>query len=257
MPISEMRIPSDARRARSGWSSHDTARKFWRWTAARHIRRADFLAETMGVQDRFKTLLADARDLKQEEHGQFDLIICLGLLYHLDQAELMPFVKLMASMCTWAMLVYTQIASRPRRRLDAGGRTYWGQPYFEHPRKSSAEHREGQALASLTNPESFWLTRPSLVNLFTDTGFTTVVEHVGPRSTLAHDDITNLLAIRGETKDVLSVPGAAEHPVPRWNEHGTYRRHALSTRRGWIRDRVRSSRTGELLRRLRPSAWRA
>lgn len=219
-----------------------------------HVRRADFLAEAVGVQDRFQSLLADVRDLSADEHGRFDLVICLGLLYHLDQVDLLPFAKLMASMSTWATLVQTQIALRPRDRVDVDGQSYWGHPYFEHPRESTAEHREGQALASLTNPESFWLTRPSLTNLLTDVGYTTVVEHVGPRSAIAHEDIVSLLAIRGEPEVVHSAPGASDYPVPRWDDHRAYPTHKISTGRGWIRDRVRRSRVGALLRRLRRSS---
>lgn len=217
-----------------------------------HIDRAEFLAKATGVEDRFRALRADVRDLSPDVHGPFDLVLCLGLLYHLDRADLVPFAELMASMCTWATLVQTQIALRQRERLDVDGRAYWGHPYFEHPPESSADDREAAGLASLNNTESFWLTRPSLVNLMVDAGYTTVLEHVGPRTELAHDDRVSLLAIRGEPQEVLSSPGAGEYPLPRWDERKGYPRNDISTRRGWIRDRIRRSRAGTVLRRLRP-----
>jgi SAM-dependent methyltransferase len=219
-----------------------------------HLAHARFLAEAVGVEDRFEAIRSDVRLLDPAEHGQFDLVLCLGLLYHLDSADLLPFSRLLASLSRWGTVVQTRIALRGRRQLEAEGRTYWGHPYFEFAEDASSDQREGMRLASLDNPESFWLTRPSLVNLLTDGGFTTVLEHVGPHSATAAEDWISVLALRGETREVFSAPGAREQPFPRWDERREGERHPIATRRGWLADRVRNSRLGGTLRRLRRSS---
>jgi SAM-dependent methyltransferase len=216
-----------------------------------HVRRTSFLAEAVGVADRVDARVADVRYLDPDELGRFDLVLCLGLLYHLDRDDLAPFARLMAALSSWATLVQTQIALSPRERFEVDGLVYWGHSYFEHPPESGADEREAEMLASLTNPAAFWLTRPSLFNLLCDAGYTSVVEHGGPRSAVAHEDIISVLAVRGERQEVHFAPGASEHPAPRWDEHRRYPRHRIATRSGWLRDRLRRSRAGTFLRKLK------
>jgi hypothetical protein len=140
---------------------------------------------------------------------------------------------------------------RPRESFEAEGRSYFGHSYFEFDPASTDEEREAERLASLTNAESFWFTRPSLVNLLTDAGFTSVVEHLGPHSETAAEDWVSMLAAPGENREVHSAPGASAHPPPRWDEHRRPDRHEISTRTGWMRDRLRRSRLGGPLRRLK------
>src|SRR5688572_20547653 len=48
-----------------------------------HLERTRFLAEATGVADRLTTVRADVRELDPAQLGEFDLVLCLGLHYHL------------------------------------------------------------------------------------------------------------------------------------------------------------------------------
>jgi hypothetical protein len=85
------------------------------------------------------------------------------------------------------------------------GRDYWGRSVFEHPAESTTEQRLRSGWASLDNPESFWLTRPSLVNLLADSGFATVLEARAPRLTYPPDRVT-LAALGGGSRELLAAP---------------------------------------------------
>jgi 2-polyprenyl-3-methyl-5-hydroxy-6-metoxy-1,4-benzoquinol methylase len=214
-----------------------------------------FLAEAVGVTDRFQTIRSDVRELNPDELGRFDVVLCLGLLYHLDRSDLLPFARLLRSLSGWGTVIQTKIALRARQRFEAEGRVYTGHSYLEvlGLHGTTAEENEAARKASLTNPESFWLTRPSLVNLLIDAGFTSVVEHVGPYNQTAAEDWVSMLAAPGETAEVHSAPGASEYPPPRWDESRGRIGHKnpIGSRRGWLRYRLRRTRLWGHLRRLR------
>jgi len=220
-----------------------------------NLNHTRFLAEAVGVTDRFRAIRGDVRRLNPDELGRFDVVLCLGLLYHLDKSDLLPFARLLRSLSGWGTVIQTKIALRPRQRFEAEGRVYTGHSYLEPLglHGTTAAENEAHRKASLTNPESFWLTRPSLVNLLIDAGFTSVVEHVGPYTQTAADDWASMLAASGEAAEVYSVPGASQYPPPRWDESRGRMGHMnpISTRRGWVKYRLRRTRLWGRLRRLR------
>lgn len=129
---------------------------------ARHIRAAK---EAEGL-DNLTVVVGDARALIAEQ-GKFDVVLCLGLLYHFTADELGPFVDaLVATDCELA-IVETQIGLSSPKAFSYGGHTYRG---IESP-----EVIERPA-ASLDNPVSFWPTKPSLLNLLSRAGFTSIAE---------------------------------------------------------------------------------
>ncbi|MEA2474940.1 MAG: hypothetical protein QOE06_2855 [Thermoleophilaceae bacterium] len=129
---------------------------------ARHILAAK---EAEGL-DNLSVVVGDARH-EIAQHGIFDVVVCLGLLYHFTAAELGPFLDaVVATNCELA-IVETQIGLSSPKGFAYRGHTYRG---IESP-----EVVERPA-ASLNNPVSFWPTKPSLLNLLSRAGFTSIAE---------------------------------------------------------------------------------
>jgi SAM-dependent methyltransferase len=195
-----------------------------------NIEKARFAKKMLGL-DNLELEQADVRSLSREKFGAFDVVLCWGLLYHLDTPELFEFGRQVREICDGIAIVDTQISlgeedrvafddamfwADPKRlgALEARshqGREYWGRPVFEHPPDSSLEQRLGAGWASLDNPESFWLTRPSLVNLLVDSGFGTVLEAGSPRLAYPPDRVTLVCLGRGPGK-LTAAPLANDVP---------------------------------------------
>jgi 2-polyprenyl-3-methyl-5-hydroxy-6-metoxy-1,4-benzoquinol methylase len=63
-----------------------------------NLEKAKFAADALGLKN-VELLLGDVRDLSVKRHGKFDLILCLGILYHLDAPDVMEFVQRIADSC--------------------------------------------------------------------------------------------------------------------------------------------------------------
>jgi SAM-dependent methyltransferase len=175
--------------------------------------------------ERVKVLTQDVQRLSLREHGEFDIVLCLGLLYHLDATEVLALLGQIGSVCRGLLVLDTHIALEddelarfaddvfwvdPRRSLssirsiDLDGRTYRGRDYREHRPGSSPEDRLEAAWASLSKETSFWPTKPSLLNALVAAGFTTVLEcSVPPLAGLPPDRVT-LAAVAGERVELRS-----------------------------------------------------
>jgi SAM-dependent methyltransferase len=167
-------------------------------------------------------VLGDARDLSRERHGEFDVVLCLGLLYHLDAPDLLPFLRRLSAVCRRFAVIETQVALAPREALELDGHRYAGLFYQEDV---------AQAGAALDNPRSFWPTKPSLVNLLMHVGFTSIAEVAAPvvPSVAAFRDHTVLLAFK-DRRVAAAPPERAPERVP-WVTHPAQgRRYALRER---------------------------
>ena len=132
----------------------------------------------------------DARLLAIDAHGTFDVVLCLGVLYHLPATQACELVETIASVGTDLAIIETQVSLSPRRAVTHNGHTYWGMDYPEDTTLPAA---------SLDNETSFWLTKPSLLNLLTHVGFSSIAEAHTPTiaSLAAFEDHVALLAKRG------------------------------------------------------------
>jgi hypothetical protein len=199
--------------------------------------RIRFAVEALGLE-RAKVITQDVGRLARSEHGEFDVVLCVGLLYHLDAAGVFALLERMQSVCRGLLVVDTHIALEddelaqfpddvfwvdPRvalsnvRSLVVNGRTYRGRDYREHDPGSSLEDRLRASWASLDNETSFWLTKPSLLNALVAAGFTTVLEcDVPPLPSLPPDRVT-LVAVPGERVKLKSSSinsAVAYEPIP-------------------------------------------
>lgn len=160
------------------------------------IEKARFAKEVLGLEN-LQLLQDDVRNLSRAKHGRFDVVLCLGILYHLDSPDVFEFLASIAEVCQGFAIFHTHVALEPEVSREFGGTTYWGKTFFEHAPQSTPEERAKSLWASLDNVESFWPTRASLYNALSKAGFTSVYEcHTPPEQDQPLDRIT-LLAMKG------------------------------------------------------------
>lgn len=193
-----------------------------------NIEKARFVKEILSL-DRLQLAQDDVRNLSQEAYGTFDLVLCLGILYHLDAPDVFQFAERMAEVCRGCAIIDTHICLTPIDSRIYDGNRYWGSRYGEHAPDTRTVERLKRVWASLDNGESFWLTRPSLYNLLARAGFASIYEcHYpsdGERPWKNEDRIT-LVAVKGERARLISTPLINELPeLPRPEVNG---RHSIS-----------------------------
>jgi hypothetical protein len=100
--------------------------------------------------------------------------------------------------------------------IQYGAATYRGVLYTEHGQDDSTEQKMDRSWASLDNPVSFWFTRPSLLNLLRDAGFSSVFEILRPQGLGAEDysDRLAFAAVKGEIQKSPYWGSADERDVP-------------------------------------------
>jgi SAM-dependent methyltransferase len=220
---------------------------------AGNVARARFAAEALGLGERYEVHGDDVRNVGGERYGRFDVILNIGILYHLDAPALFELVFELAAMCDGLMFLSTQHSRFPERRAEFRGRTYRGSLVSEHRRGDDAQARSRNLRASLDNPVSLWLTRPSIYNLLVDAGFTSVLEVRAPRAHVGQQpgNMVNLLGFRGERFEipVSSIAGPGE--AARWPEREPRDIFAGQTLPGRLKDAARRRGLPELLGRMR------
>ncbi len=119
--------------------------------------------------------LCDVKALTETTHGRFDVVLCLGLLYHLDDP--MAFVEQLTRELTTSratMFLDTHVAPpddaalagfggraalSPLVTLTHRGHDYAGRWYHEYDGSLAPD----EAWTSVSNARSFWPTEPALI----------------------------------------------------------------------------------------------
>lgn len=178
-----------------------------------NIKKAIFCKEVLKL-DNLKFIHDDARNISVEATGVFDAIVCSGLLYHLTAADAIELIKRMYEMTTKVVIIDTQIALRKKTSYKSGNDEYWGVLYNEHKSVDSQKQKATKLWASWDNNESFWFTRPSMVNILKKTGFTSVYECFTPehinygKPGMECYDRCTFVAIKGKKSNLIASPAA-------------------------------------------------
>ena len=184
-----------------------------------NVDKARFAAAALGL-DSVEFVQDDVRHLSREKHGEFDVVLCLGILYHLDALDILPFLNRVSEVCSHLAVVDTHVALAPQRSFDHQGQRYSGRSVVEHRVRSSSAQREELVLASLDNPSSMWLTRPSLYNALDRVGFTSVYECHNPVDPAQPVDRAMFVALKGSPVAFRSSPLVDGLSAPTWQEDG-------------------------------------
>lgn len=144
-----------------------------------NLAKARFAKEILSI-DNFNPILDDVRNLDKDIHGSFDVVLCLGILYHLDTPAVMNFVDSVCKVCSGIAIIDTWISPSADASFTWNGKTYQGIYVKEHSSDATPEEKNAAKWASLDNPQSFHLTRASLCNLLRHVGFSSVYECLNP-----------------------------------------------------------------------------
>ncbi len=207
------------------------------------LMRAGFVKKLLGL-DRLQFHCDDVRNISEAKYGRFDVVLCIGLLYHLNDPDVLEFIQRMASMCDRVTILHTHISIAPRVRCEWNGGSYWGRHSLEH---LPDEDTIGAGWSSLDNADSYWLTRASLLNALMDSGFNTVSELRVPFIPWQPDDHVTLAAISGPRVCTHSIPGL---DVAEWNRWPERRRFTIHPGQTWYYPLYRR------LLAMTPRAWR-
>ena len=153
------------------------------------------------------------------------MVLCLGILYHLDVPDVFDFVQRMSDVCRRVTIIDTHVRITANKSHSYKGHEYRGRTFSEHTRSSTTEERMKALWASVDNEESFWFTRPSLVNLLARTGFTSVYTSQNPAVPGQWTDRDTLVALKGKPSELASTPVLNRFPVELWSEENQIGMH--------------------------------
>ena len=156
----------------------------------------------------------DVRNLARTKHGSFDVILCLGILYHLTAPDGVELLRQMYDVCQRAVIIDTHVALFGEEQVTVGPGNFSGRSYCEFPSNTSPERKQAALASSLDNDSSFWMTEESLCRCLKATGFTSVMKVVMPPIPLNVDDRFTLVAFKGRPVELLSCDMPAKDELP-------------------------------------------
>jgi SAM-dependent methyltransferase len=186
--------------------------------------RARFAAKALGVFN-VEFYTDDVRNLSVEKYGTFDVIFCSGILYHLGAADGCAFVKSMADACNNLLIVDTHVGLDGKSTVVVDGKTYCGTTAWEHSAKDSEKTKQARTWSSLDNNTAFWITEPSLINLLTHVGFTSVIKILAPQSSVQSSDRLTFAAVKGKSQKIILSPELENFPDNDLPEKSTLKPH--------------------------------
>ncbi|MEX0267500.1 class I SAM-dependent methyltransferase [Leptolyngbyaceae cyanobacterium UHCC 1019] len=178
-----------------------------------NLAKAQFTKKVLDL-DHLTLIQDDVRNLNVEQHGYFDVVLCLGILYHLEVPDIFLFLEHLSQVCQGFAVIDTHVSVVAERSHTHNGNTYWGASYQEHAPESNLDERAQDLWASLDNVTSFWFTRPSLYNILSHLGFTSIYECHYPSEVGKPSDRITLLAIKGQPQPLHSAPLMADQSIP-------------------------------------------
>ena len=164
-----------------------------------NFRTCEWVAERVTLPN-LRFVHDDVRNLGA--HGEFDAVLCAGLLYHLDEPVAM--LNLLGELTRRLLIVNTQHSTEEGRELASGAPL--SAELVEHEGKLGRWYEEpGGPWSSVGNKRSFWLERRNLLQAMIEAGFPTVFEQL--------DWLGNVVENRTIEERVLSCFVGAKAPA--------------------------------------------
>ena len=154
-----------------------------------NLKKCRFVADELMLRN-CQWELADVTD--QDFWNQlppFDLIICSGLLYHLDAPSLPTLTSNIFSHLkdSGLLIIDTNITSKLEARYTVNADlSLYGRYYNEFHESASLQERTDSIWSSYHNDKSFWLTERSLTNLLSYSGFSFIARALYPYHEWSH-----------------------------------------------------------------------
>jgi len=191
-----------------------------------NIAKAQFVAKVLGIRG-ISFFCQDVRNLPSFKR-KFDLVLCYGLLYHLDAASAFGLVEKIHELASRVAVIDTHYSLVNEQSAELGGELYFGRSFREFAEGMTAADMLNSPWSAMGNTTSFWFTKPSLLNLVNRLGFSTVYEVESPlvfdyydRATdtrYKYEDRSTFVAVRGAKAQILTSPEINRMPQRRWPE---------------------------------------
>lgn len=208
------------------------------------IEKARAVKEILGLTG-IELIQDDVRHISVQKYGRFDVVLCAGILYHLDAPDVFGFLEQIFEMSTDFAVFDTHVSIAAKEERIHKNRKYFGCSYVEHDSDSSIDERTKRLWASVDNINSFWFTKPSLLNFLSHTGFTSVYECHNPSAINDWLDRVTLVALKGTRKALLSSEVSNSSVADDWPENSG--RQLYPTQRSPLRQSVNTI-SGSILR---------
>ena len=150
--------------------------------------------------------VGDARRVTRESHGEFDVVLLLGLLYHFDAPEVFDVIANVRGLASRLLLVDTLVALDAREEAEHRGLRYRGERVREHGDDDPPEVRRARLLRSVDSTFAFRFGREALVRALLDAGFTSVLECRAPLEPGKAEDRVTLAAVPGAPVRIATYP---------------------------------------------------
>lgn len=180
-----------------------------------NVAKADFARAALGLAN-VAFHEDDVRNVSRERYGQFDAVLCSGILYHLTAGDSLGLLRRLQAMAERMVVIDTHVSLVPSASVTLDGFRYRGHFFDEHAPGDSSATRLARNWASLDNPRSFWFTRPALINLLRRCGFVSVHECLTPPIRRYRDRCT-FVALNGRRAELAEHAGAASESEA-WEE---------------------------------------
>ena len=176
-----------------------------------NIQKAIFSKDVLNLNN-LEFRKDDIRKVSVESYGKFDAIICSGVFYHLPAIDAIKLTTTMYEMVNRLVVLDVRVALRPNERIVYNNEEYRGTLFQEHPKNATEEEKAKRLFYSIDNMTSFWFTRPSLINLLSKTGFSSIYECFNPAHMnfgnpgIHHPDHLTFVAIKGKICELITSP---------------------------------------------------
>ena len=74
-----------------------------------NLAKAQFVKSILSIEN-MELLLDDVVNLSEMKHGHFDVVLCLGILYHLNTPDVMNLLRAIYKVCTHVAIIDTHIS---------------------------------------------------------------------------------------------------------------------------------------------------
>jgi hypothetical protein len=170
-----------------------------------HLARAAFARDALKL-DRVAFRRGDIRKLSADTDGQFDVVLMLGILYHLTPVDAAQLFESLFRMCTDMLVIDSHVSLEDAARFEWNGDVYTGRWAEEHASGSSNASKAERLWSSWDNDRAFLFTRPSLIALLRRVGFTIVMQVLAPLEPGKPDDRVTIVALKRSPVTLFTSP---------------------------------------------------
>jgi SAM-dependent methyltransferase len=169
-----------------------------------NVEKIRLAKEALGL-GRLEVRQEDVRTLARERHGEFDVVLCLGVVCLLDAPDSVAFLERLHDVCRDVLVVEADTALIPDVVRVHQGRRYFG-AMAAGERPGVDPLTEEARWTAMGNRESFRFSAASLANAIGDAGFPLVLQCHLPALSYTTAVTITYVALNRERTEVVAVP---------------------------------------------------